>query len=73
LCARTVLLVCFLAHKYPAKPSISPTDCLYIIGWPWWLGGGGVLKDPYSFRSNLEGPVLLQSQLVSVFFRNLCL
>jgi len=29
--------------------------------------GGGVLKGPYFFGSDLEGPVLLQSQLVSVF------
>jgi len=32
-----------------------------VICWLWWLGAGGgggcVLKDPYSFGSNLEGPV----------------
>jgi len=64
LCARTVLQVCFLAHKSPAKPpSHQQTVCNRLA----MVIGGGVLKGPYFFGSDLEGPVLLQSQLVSVF------
>jgi hypothetical protein len=64
-CAQGLFYRCVFLHTKALQnpPSHQQTVCNRLAV----VIGGGVLKGPYFFGSDLEGPVLLQSQLVSVF------